>query len=104
MDLTYHGDRQFSELDSLLNPVVDIRQKNDQSGGIRVYSGSLAIGATQRLLLGITVNRWKGEWKFVSLNSETPFPTNSFLNRLIHIIFVKPVKSADEVVKRCGDS
>lgn len=72
VDLTYHGDRQFSELDSLRNPMADIRQKSDQSGGIRVYSGSLAIAATQRMLLGITVNRWKGNWTFVGLNSDTP--------------------------------
>ncbi len=71
VDLTYRGDRQFRELDALRNPVVDFRQKSDQSGGIRLYSGSLAISATRRMLLGITINRWTGDWDFVGFSSET---------------------------------
>ncbi len=82
VDLTYHGDRRFSEIDQSV-PIVDIRQKSDQSGGIRLYFGSLAVSATRRMLLGITINYWKGDWKYAGINSETPVEDPSqteFLN------------------------
>ncbi len=71
VDLTYHGDRLFSEIDSEGNPVVDIQQVTDQSGGIRIYSGSLAISATRRMLIGVAINHWKGDWDSSSFTSET---------------------------------
>lgn len=72
VDVTYSGDREFSELDAESNPIVFIHQKSDQSGGIRIYSGSFAISASKKMLLGVTLNRWTGDWTFVGFSSETP--------------------------------
>jgi len=68
VDFHYSGTRNFEEHEPVGTSVL--RQKSDQSGEIRLYSASLAFQATERLLLGVTVNRWDGHWEFTSNNQE----------------------------------
>ncbi|MBK8594504.1 MAG: hypothetical protein IPP07_12620 [Holophagales bacterium] len=70
VDFTYEGTRQFEEVDAAGNPLFLLEQSSFQSGSIRLYSGSVAFQPTERTLLGVTVNRWDGDWEMASTNSE----------------------------------
>ncbi|MBK9090838.1 MAG: hypothetical protein IPL90_18070 [Holophagales bacterium] len=70
VDFTYDGTRQFEEVDAAGNPLFLLEQSSFQSGSIRLYSGSVAFQPTERTLLGVTVNRWDGDWDMASTNSE----------------------------------
>lgn len=72
VDLAYGGERSFLETDPAGNPMSRLQQDGSQDGAIRVYSGTIAVEATQRLMLGLTVNRWDGDWKFQTTVSEEP--------------------------------
>lgn len=72
VDFTYSGARDFEELGETGVPLFGLHQASEQSGSIRLYSGSLAMRVTERTLLGVTVNRWDGAWSFTSVNAETP--------------------------------
>lgn len=72
VDFTYKSDRFFSETDSSGAPLFDLHQTSNQDGNIRTYSAAFAVEATQRMLLGITINHWTGNWNFSSLNAEAP--------------------------------
>lgn len=71
IDFAYRGDREFEESNPSGGLVAMLDQDSRQDGGVRVYSASLATEATDRMLLGITVNRWVGNWDFTSKNAET---------------------------------
>jgi hypothetical protein len=45
-----------------------MRQISSQSGGIDILTASLAVELTQRTLLGVSVNRWSGDWQLASSN------------------------------------
>ena len=82
VDFTYRSDLEFSETSLDGVPLFNLRQRTRQAGGIRLFSASAAFEATQRVHLGMTVNRWDGDWTFVSENAETPVgggETESFL-------------------------
>ena len=70
VDFTYEGTRGFEEVDAEGNPLYLLEQSSVQSGSIRLYSGSVAFQPTERTLLGVTVNRWDGQWDMSSTNSE----------------------------------
>jgi hypothetical protein len=70
VDFTYSGARDFEETDEAGTPLFRLRQVSEQSGSIRLTSGSVAVQLTERTLLGVTLNRWDGSWSFTSFNSE----------------------------------
>jgi hypothetical protein len=72
IDFTYSSDRSFTEDAADGSTLFNLRQASEQSGEIRLYSGSLALQLTERTFLGVTLNRWDGAWKFSSYNEETP--------------------------------
>jgi hypothetical protein len=75
VDFTYSGSREFLETEANGTPLFRLRQSSEQTGGIRVHSASLALAATERALVGVTLNRWRGEWTYSSLNAEAPVAT-----------------------------
>lgn len=71
VDFSYRGDREFKEIDPVADVINILDQDSRQGGDIRVYSASLAAETTHRMLLGMTLNRWIGNWDFTSINAET---------------------------------
>lgn len=72
VDFTYESDLDYFETDPAGAPLFELRQINEESGGIGLLSFSAAVELTQRTLVGITVNRWDGDWRFTSFNAESP--------------------------------
>lgn len=77
VDFTYSGSRDLSEVGATGTTVFNLVQSSDQTGAIRLYSGSLAVELTERMLVGVTVNRWDGRWDFSSFNSEIAAQTGA---------------------------
>jgi hypothetical protein len=60
-------------------PVL-LNQTIHQSGQIDLYSAALAYECSQRILLGVTVNRWRGRWDLDSASSKGPTGTENFVD------------------------
>lgn len=71
VDFSYRGNRQFTETFPDGTQVALIDQSSEQSGAIRVYSASFAAELTDRILAGVSINRWSGSWDFTSLTGES---------------------------------
>ncbi len=72
VDFAYESDLDYFETDLAGVPLFELRQVNQETGGIGLLSFSTAVELTRRTLVGITVNHWDGDWRFTSFNSENP--------------------------------
>ncbi len=70
VDFTYRGSRSFLETDPAGSPLFRLDQKVDQGGDISVLTASVAVRLTERTLLGVSVNRWEGDWSFAARYAE----------------------------------
>ena len=70
VDFTYEGTRHVFETDPSGKKLYELEQTSHQQGALYTYSASLAFQPTERTLLGMTVNRWDGNWSFSSTNTE----------------------------------
>ena len=57
-----------------------LTQSINQSGQIDVYSFAMAYEASQRILLGFSVNVWRGTWDLDSRSSKTSGTSKSYVN------------------------
>ena len=55
-------------------------QSIKQKGQIDIYSFAMAYEASQRILLGFSVNLWRGAWDLDSFSSKTSGTTTNFVN------------------------
>jgi len=67
IDLEQVSDRRFSGTPAAGQP-VEVRQRIDQHGDIHALSVAAAYQLTPRMSLGTSLNRWRGQWDFASLN------------------------------------
>lgn len=67
IDLEQESDRRFAGTPMLGEP-VDVRQRIEQHGDIHTLSLAAAYQVTPRMSLGTSLNRWRGQWDFASLN------------------------------------
>lgn len=84
VDFTYRADLDFFETDPSGTPLFELMQTTRQAGGVRLYSASAAFEATQRALIGVTINRWDGDWGITSLNREGPVGSTDTEQFLYH--------------------
>jgi long-subunit fatty acid transport protein len=75
--------RQLTE--TPLNPAMpggptQVNQSIHQSGQIDIYSVAMAYECSQRILLGVAFNQWRGRWDLDSLSSQGVIGTESYLN------------------------
>lgn len=77
VDFTYEGTRHLFETDLSGQKLYELEQTSHQQGAIYTYSASLAVQPTERTLLGMTVNRWDGNWSFSSTNTEQQLTAGS---------------------------
>jgi hypothetical protein len=56
-----------------------LKQAINQSGQIDLYSLAMAYECSQRILLGITYNQWRGRWDLDSTSSKGPTGTESYV-------------------------
>jgi len=67
-------------LDATGNPVISkLKQSIQQSGQIDLYSVAIAYECSQRILLGLTYNQWRGRWDLDTTMSKGATGTESYL-------------------------
>jgi hypothetical protein len=69
VDFGYEGILDFWGGDETGTATARILQSSLQHGDISTTSASVAVELTQRTLLGVTFNRWEGDWGFTSVNA-----------------------------------
>jgi long-subunit fatty acid transport protein len=67
IDLEQESDRRFAGTPQFGQP-VEVRQRIEQHGDIHTLSLAAAYQVTPRMSLGTSLNRWRGQWDFASLN------------------------------------
>lgn len=77
LDLDYTSDRNYKARanPSAAGPLKSVVQNIDQKGGVQLWSLAYGAELTQRLLVGASLNYWRGNWNFASstvLNLEDP--------------------------------
>ncbi len=70
VDFTYDGTRHFFETNQAGQQQSELVQTSHQQGALYTYSASLAAQPTERMLLGVTLNRWNGQWSFSNTYTE----------------------------------
>jgi long-subunit fatty acid transport protein len=73
-------DLQESSQDSPPLPTRRLRQSINQSGEIDLYSLATSYEVSERILLGITYNQWRGNWNLSSTGSKTTGTVTTFVN------------------------
>ena len=72
VNLNYLGARSLEETDNAGVPLFELKQSAANTGQIDLLSGSISLQASPRTLLGITINRWDGKWRYLGTFSEFP--------------------------------
>ena len=57
-----------------------VHQDIHQTGQIDIYSVAMAYECSQRILLGVAFNQWRGRWDLSSLSSKGPSGTESYVD------------------------
>jgi hypothetical protein len=68
VDFEYEGAVSFLAADEDGRSVQHVFQESFQGGDISTLSASMAVELTPRTLLGVSFNRWDGDWGFHSAN------------------------------------
>lgn len=84
VDFDYKGSVDFESYGPGGTLLAGIRQNSSQEGDISTLSGSLALELTQRTLVGITLNRWDGSWRFSSENARVSAADPRLQSRLVY--------------------
>ncbi len=63
---------------------VSIQQQSLQNGSIDIISASLAVELTERMLFGVTFNKWAGDWTFTSRNARAAISDPSSASYFIY--------------------
>lgn len=77
LDLNYASDRNYKAKPrpGTTNTLSSIAQNIDQGGGVKLWSLAYGAELNQRLMVGASLNYWRGDWDFKSttvLNFEDP--------------------------------
>lgn len=73
VDYTHEGALEIPAYDTDGTQVFQVTQEAYQDGDITTSSISFAVELTRRTLIGLSVNRWKGDWSFSSSNERYPY-------------------------------
>ena len=74
------SERDLKETDVAGGPPAFVHQSIHQSGQIDVYSFALAYEASERILLGVSYNQWRGRWELDSRSSKQQGADSTFAN------------------------
>ena len=84
VDFGYEGTLDLPAYDSDGEQVLQVTQAARQIGDITTLSASLAVELTSRTLIGVSVNRWAGDWNFGSFNESYPPDDPSSIQRFTY--------------------
>ena len=76
LDFDLTDNRSYKARPSATAALQSINQSTNQEGGINLYSIALGAELSQRILLGASINIWRGSWDFSSTSTNTNPTTN----------------------------
>ena len=78
--LAESSDRDLTETDVAGGTPGFVHQDVVQTGQIDVYSFAMAYEASERILIGVSYNQWRGRWELNSASSKQQGSKNTFAN------------------------
>lgn len=78
--LAESSDRDLTETDVVSGTPSFVHQRIDQTGQIDVYSFAMAYEASERILVGVSYNQWRGRWDLNSESSKQQGASTTFAN------------------------